>query len=133
MSAIAPVERALLFALDDVHLSPLGANPLLHIHVPLCSDEFSGQVAMHELPPGLTFLLLSHASHTPSLLQLLHPSTEHTKHPVPSLSGFLFDVHAVQVTVVSVFEHVVHPYTPPFVASLQGAHIFLLSVVVVGK
>ena len=55
MPAIAPVERPLLFALDDVHLSPLGANPLLHTHAPLCSDEFSGQAVTHELPPGLTF------------------------------------------------------------------------------
>ena len=52
---MAPVERPLLFALEDVHLSPLGANPLLHTHTPPCSDEFSGQLATHELPPGLTF------------------------------------------------------------------------------
>ena len=61
--AIAPVERPLLFALDDVHLSPLGANPLLHIQAFSFSVEFSGQMATHELPPGLTFLLDSHAEH----------------------------------------------------------------------
>ncbi|ESU40113.1 Hypothetical protein GSB_155138 [Giardia duodenalis] len=58
--AIAPVLRLTL--LLATQLSPLGTNPLLHAHAPLCSDEFSGQAVTHELPPGLTFLPSLHVS-----------------------------------------------------------------------
>ena len=118
------------------HVSPLGANPLLHTHAPLCSDEFSGQLGMHELPPGLTLLVLSHASQTPFALQWEQPATWHSKHLVPALLGFLVlsGVQAEHLSVISVFEHVLHPSMPPFVASLQGAHmLFPVLFSTVGK
>ena len=72
MPAMAPVLRLPLLLASQP--SPLGANPLLHIHVLLCSDEFLGQLGTHELPPGLTLLVLSHASQTPSALQWEQPA-----------------------------------------------------------
>ena len=129
---MAPVLRLVL--LLAAHLSPLGVNPLLHIQAPSLAVEFSGQAVTHELPPGLTFLLLSHTSQTPSALQWEQPATWHSKHLVLALLGLL--VCVVQVKHLIVFDSLVHVWqsaTPPFATSLQRVQTFLLPVVVVGK
>ena len=60
MPAIAPVERALLYALEDAQLDPsaLGAYPSTHSQTPLLSLEFAGHVSMQPFLSGRTFLLV---------------------------------------------------------------------------
>ena len=116
------------------HVSPLGANPLLHTHTPLWSDELSGQAVTHELPPGLTFLFPLHASQTPFALQWEQSVTWQSKHLLPALLGLLVCVvHVRHLSVVDSLVHVAQSAMPLLVSSLQEAHIFVLSVVVVGK
>ena len=83
-------------------LSPLGANPLLHIQAPSLAVELLGQVATHELPPGLAFLLDSHAEHLTRTVVV----------------GLAIGVHAEQSAM------------PPLVLSLQATHFLIFSTVV---
>ena len=55
--AIAPVERPLLFVLEDAQLDPsaLGAYPSTHLQSTPSSLAFSGHLAMQPFPFGWTF------------------------------------------------------------------------------
>ena len=99
MPAIAPVER---LTPVDTQLSPLGANPLLHIQALSLAVELSGQAVTHELPPGLAFLLDLHAEHLTRTVVV----------------GLAIGVHSEQSAM------------PPLVLSLQATHFLTLSTVV---
>ena len=75
-------------------LSPLGANPLLHIQAPSLAVELLGQVATHELPPGLAFLLDSHAEHlTRTVVVGLAIGVRAEQFSMPPLFVSLHDAH----------------------------------------
>ena len=89
----------------------------------------------HWVPSALGFLELSEqTSQTLSALQWEQPVTWQSKHLVPALLGLLVCVvHVRHLIVFDSLVHVAQSAMPLLVSSLQEAHIFVLSVVVVGK
>ena len=108
--AIAPVERPLLFALEDAQLDPsaLEAYPATHsvhilasfVHALQCSDVHFSQLLPFFLYPSVQ---------TSQILSALHVAqfvTVHVTHFVPSVLGFLGSLQVRHLSVVDSLVHV---------------------------
>ena len=137
--AIAPVERPLLFALEDVQLNPsaLGAYPATHsVHIlaSFVHALHSSTVNFSQLPP----FFLYPSVQTSQILSALHVAqfvTVHVTHFVPSVLGFLSLLQVRHLSVASVFEHSWQSATPPSFPEVlpQETHLFPAPVSALGK
>ena len=111
MPAIAPVERPLLFALEDAQLDPsaLGAYPVTHsVHI-LASLVHALHLSTVHFSQVLLSVFLYPSVQTSQTLSALHVAqfvTVHVTHFVPSVLGFLSLLQVRQLSVVDSLVHV---------------------------